>query len=253
MNHPSSQPVALVTGGAARVGRAISLGLAEAGYDVLLTYRSSESQASDVRARIVDLGRRAETLGIDLASPGGPERVVEAVRSAFGRLDLVVNSAASFEARPLASVGASEWDAVMALNVRAPHLIVRAATDLLKEAHGSVVNIVDLSAFQPWVDYPDHSVSKAALAQLTLVQARALAPKVRVNAVAPGAVLPPEDWSKERFLDLAEAAPLKRVGSPQDVVDAVLYLAHARFVTGQILAVDGGRLLGPTGPPRGLS
>jgi pteridine reductase len=136
----------------------------------------------------------------------------------------------------------------MALNVRAPHLLVRAAASMLREAHGNVINLTDLSAFQPWTEHPHHAVSKAALAHLTRVQARALAPDVRVNAVAPGAVLPPDDLSEERRRALAAVTPLKRLGTPQDVVDAVLYLAHAPFVTGQILVVDGGRMVGPTPP-----
>jgi len=132
----------------------------------------------------------------------------------------------------------------MALNVRAPHLLVRAAAPLLRASKGNVVNITDLAAFQPWTERPHHAVSKAALAHLTRIQARVLAPEVRVNAVAPGAVLPPDDLSAERRQALAAATPLKRLGTPEDVVQAVLYLAGAPFVTGEILVVDGGRLLG---------
>jgi NAD(P)-dependent dehydrogenase (short-subunit alcohol dehydrogenase family) len=117
---------------------------------------------------------------------------------------------------------------------------------MLRESRGSVVNLIDLSAFQPWTEHPHHAVSKAALAHLTRVQARVLAPEVRVNAVAPGAVSPPDDLSEGRRTALANATPLGRLGTPQDVVDAVLYLAGAAFVTGQILVVDGGRLVGPT-------
>ena len=169
----------------------------------------------------------------------------------FSWVGTVVNSAATFDERTLLDVDAEAWDAAMSVNARAPHLVVRAAADLLSEARGSVVNIVDLSAFQPWADYPAHSIAKAALAHLTRVQARALAPKIRVNGIAPGAVLPPDDWPLERWHALAQIAPLQRVGSPEDVAQAVLFFAGAEFVTGQILAVDGGRLLGPSGPPRG--
>ena len=137
----------------------------------------------------------------------------------------------------------------MNLNVRAPHLLVRAAEDLLRASNGAVVNLVDLSAFQAWTEHPAHAVSKAALAHLTRVQARALAPEVRVNAIAPGAVLPPDDYSEKRWNALRLRTPLQRLGTPEDVVRAVVFLAQAPFVTGQILAVDGGRLLGPTGPP----
>lgn len=251
MKGPSSQRVALVTGGAVRVGAAISLGLAKAGYDLVVTYRSSEGPARELEERVRSLGRRCALVWTDLAEPRSCASVVRAADDAYGRLDLVVNSAASFSSRPLEAVNAAAWDAVMAVNVRAPHLIVRAAADLLRAAKGSVVTIADLSALNPWVRYPDHSVSKAALVHLTKVQARVLAPDVRVNAVAPGAVLRPDEQSEEEWARLGEAAPLRRTGSPEDVVGAVLYLADASFVTGQILAVDGGRSLGSTTAPQG--
>lgn len=249
MEEHTPQRVALVTGGAVRLGRAISVGLAEAGYDICFSYMSSRKPALEVQSEITGLDRRCEMVQADLSEPSGSEDAVEAARRAFGRIDLLVNSAASFHPRPLLEVDADAWDETMHLNARAPHLVVRAAADLLRATRGSVVNITDLSAFQPWTAYPDHSVAKAALTHLTRVQARALAPEVRVNGVAPGAVLPPEEWPEERRQALADATPLKRVGSPEDVVGAVLFFAQASFVTGQILAVDGGRLLGPAGPP----
>jgi NAD(P)-dependent dehydrogenase (short-subunit alcohol dehydrogenase family) len=244
MSDPEPQRVALVTGGAVRVGRALSLGLADAGYDLTVTYRSSADQAEEVATRVRAAGRRCELVATDLSEAGAAEAVIGAVTSAYGRLDLLVNSAASFDAAPLLEVDAARWDAAMNLNVRAPHLLVRAAVNLLRNSRGSVVNIADLSAFQPWLDRPHHAVSKAALVHLTKVQARSLAPDVRVNAVAPGAVLPPDDLSEAVRRSLAAATPLQRLGSPQDVVGAVLYLAGAEFVTGEILTVDGGRLLG---------
>jgi len=243
MNDPLPQRVALVTGGAVRVGRALSLGLADAGYDLAVTYRSSATEAEEVARRIREGGRRCELIPSDLSDADAPGVVTSVLERAFGRLDLLVNSAASFDASPLLDVDAERWDAVFALNVRAPHLLVRAAAPLLRRSRGCVVNLADLSAFQPWLERPHHAVSKAALVHLTRVQARALAPDVRVNAVAPGAVLPPEDLSEEALRSLAEAAPLRRLGSPADVVTAVLYLAHAEFVTGEVIVVDGGRLL----------
>lgn len=241
-------PVALVTGGAVRVGRAIALGLADVGYDVLIGYGSSSNAAEDTREEIGRMGRVCHTFQADLTHPDGPARLVEEARSRFGRLDVVVNSAASFRSMALEDVDAAEFDATMALNVRAPHLVVRAAVDLLRASGGCVVNITDLSAFQAWTGYPHHAVSKAALAHLTRVQARAYAPAFRVNAVAPGAVLAPDDWPDERWSAVAKKAALRRTGSPSDVVQAVLYLVSADFVTGHVLPVDGGRLLGATGP-----
>lgn len=239
-----AQRVALVTGGAVRLGRAITLGLAGAGYDVVIHYRSSEDPARELAGQVEAMGRVAVVTAGDLLEPEAATSVVEAARARFGRLDLVVNSAASFQARSLLDVDAEEWDAVMSLNVRAPHLIVQAAAPLLRESRGAVINVIDLSALQPWTAYAAHSVSKAALAHLTRVQARALAPEVRVNAVAPGAVLPPEGESPEQLEKLRSMTPLGHLGDPDDVVRAVLYLADAGYVTGQILAVDGGRLLG---------
>jgi NAD(P)-dependent dehydrogenase (short-subunit alcohol dehydrogenase family) len=248
MNDQERQRVALVTGGAVRLGRAISLGLAEAGYDLLIGYRTSSVEADEVVAEAGALGRRCVAVQADLVEPQAADVLATAAQDVYGRVDLLVNSAASFRAMPLMDVDADEWDAVMALNARAPHLVVRAAEKLLRSSGGSVVNMADLSAFQAWTEYPHHAVSKAALVHLTRIQARALAPQVRVNAIAPGAVLPPDDWPSERWEALADRAVLRRVGGPEDVVQAVLYLADARFVTGHVLPVDGGRLLGPRGP-----
>jgi len=249
MSNPNSNKIALVTGGAIRIGRAISIALAEAGYDLVITYYSSGDQAIEVQKVISGLGHRCELVQADLREPDTPNIVVESVQQTFGRLDLLVNSAASFASSSLLESGVEEWDSVMALNCRAPHLLVCAAADLLRESQGSVVNIVDLSAFQPWTEFPAHAVSKASLAHLTRIQARVLAPEVRVNAIAPGALLQPNDWSDERWAAIAETVPLKRSGSPDDLSQAVLFFADADFVTGEILIVDGGRHLGPDGPP----
>ncbi len=249
MNQGNGQRVALVTGGAVRLGGALATGLADAGWDVAIGYRSSADAARDTVADIERRGRAGAAFEADLAAPEAAPSLAAAVAERFGRLDLLVNSAASFRSVPLLDVDAEEWDRVMALNVRAAHLLVRSCAELLRASRGSVVNITDLSAFQAWTVYPHHAVSKAALAHLTRVQARALAPEVRVNAVAPGAVLPPDDWPEARWDALASRAVLGRTGSPEDVVQAVLYLADADFVTGHVLPVDGGRLLGPKGPP----
>ena len=257
MNDAASQRIALVTGGAVRVGRVLSLGLARAGYHVVVHYNSSAAPAEALAEEIRGAGGACTTVGGDLADPETPAVLTEAVAevadtaAAEPHLHLLVNNAATFHSRPLLDVDAAAWDAVMNVNTRAPHLVVRALAPALRAARGSVVNIVDLSAFQPWTEYPHHAVSKAALAHLTRVQARALAPDVRVNAVAPGAVLVPDDYADERVEALRRGAALQKLGSPEDVLGAVLYFAGAEFVTGQILAVDGGRLMGPQGPPTG--
>ncbi len=236
----SSTPVALVTGGAVRVGRALSLGLAEAGYDVVVNYRSSAGPAAEVRERIEALGRRCTLVRGDMAVPDDIAAIAATVLEAFGRLDLLVNSAASFHDTPLLDVGAEEWDAILAVNTRGPHLLVKACAELLRANRGAVVNIADHMGLKPWVRYGVHSVSKAALIHLTRIQARALAPDVRVNAVAPGLVLPPDGMPQEALDREIDATLVQRVGSAQDVLEAVLYLARAPFVTGQLLVVDGG-------------
>jgi pteridine reductase len=236
-------PVALVTGGAVRVGRAISLGLAEAGYDVVVHYRSSEGPAREVQRQIEDLGRRCVTVGADLADPASAGTVAGAVRSALGRLDVLVNAAANFRATALLEIEAEEWNQVLDVNLRAPHLLVRELAELLREGGGAVINISDHMGLKPWLRYAHHSVSKAALIHLTKIQARALAPQVRVNAIAPGLVLAPEGMPEEALQREIEATLLGRSGTPQDVVHAVLYLASARYVTGQVLVVDGGGTL----------
>lgn len=235
--------MALVTGGGVRLGRAIALGLAGAGHDLLVHYNRSEEPAAEVVAAVKALGRRAEAVSADLSTAEGAERVARAVEEHFGRLDLLVNSAASFDEAKLLEVDAERWDSVMDLNLRGPFLVARALAPLLTEACGSVVNMVDLSAFQPWVRYPHHGVSKAGLMHLTRVLARVLAPAVRVNAIAPGAVLPPADASEAELEREIERTPLARIGSPDDIVRTVLFLAASPFVTGQVVVVDGGRSL----------
>ena len=235
--------VALVTGGAVRIGRAVTLGLAETGYDLVVHYHSSEGPAREVARSIEELGRRAVTVQGDLADPATAERLADAARTEYGRLDLLVNNASLFRALPLLEIDEEEWDRVMDVNLRAPFLVVRAAADLLQAASGCVVNIADLSAFRPFPSYPHHSVSKAGLVQLTRVMARGLAPRVRVNAVAPGTVLPPEDATEDEIRREAERSALGTVGAPEDVVRTVLFLAGSPFVTGEVIVVDGGREL----------
>lgn len=225
------------------MGRAISLALAEAGYDLLVHYNSSTGPAREVGAAVGALGRRCETAGGDLSDPYTPEALSETVRHEYGRLDLLVNSAANFRSHHILDVDDQEWDRALDVNLRAPHLLTRALADLLRAARGSVVNIADHMGLKPWVRYGHHSVSKAGLIHLTRIQARALAPEVRVNAVAPGLVLPPEGITGEALEREVEATLLKRTGTPDDVAGAVLYLARAPYVTGQLLVVDGGGTL----------
>jgi pteridine reductase len=166
------------------------------------------------------------------------------VRSTFGRLDLLVNNASIFQTGPLLEVEEKEWDRVMAVNLKGPFLMVKATADLLAEAGGRIVNMVDLSAMQPWVDHPHHAVSKAGLLHLTRIMSRALAPRVRVNAIAPGAVLLPEDYDEKMRRKSAERSALGTLGSPEDVVRTILFLEKSPFITGEVIVVDGGRIGG---------
>lgn len=236
--------VALVTGGARRVGRAIALGLADAGWDLLINYHRSADAADELAREIEGLGRRAHGVQGDVSDAADVARIADEVRTRFGRLDLLVNNASIFPQTPLLEIDEDEWDRVMAVNLKAPFLMVKRVAPLLAAARGEVINLVDLSAVQPWVEHPHHSVSKAGLLHLTRVMARALAPDVRVNAIAPGAVLLPEDYDDEDRRRSRENSVLKKLGSPEDVVRTVLFLTQSPFITGEVIVVDGGRQLG---------
>ena len=229
-----------MTGGGVRLGRAIALALADSGYDLLVGYNTSPAGAAEVEAAARRAGRRAHAVSADLSREDDVLRLARVTRERFGRLDLLVNSAASFIANDLLDVTAEEWDAVMAVNLRAPFLLIRETADMLRQARGAVVNVADLSALRPWTSHPHHAVSKAGLLHLTRVAARRLAPDVRVNTVAPGFVLPPDDYSADKIERTRRRIPLGRVGTPDDVVNAVRFLATADYVTGEVLVVDGG-------------
>jgi NAD(P)-dependent dehydrogenase (short-subunit alcohol dehydrogenase family) len=235
--------VALVTGGAVRVGRALSLGFAEAGFDVVVHYNTSGRAAREVENKIVGLGRRALLAPGDVSESGDIARIADQVEREFGRLDVLVNSASNFYSTPVMEVTESEWDQVMAVNLKAPFLMAQAAAPMLQRSRGCIVNILDLSAVQAWTSYPHHAVSKAGLLHLTRILAKAMAPHVRVNAVAPGTVLPPESFDPEALERERRRTPLGKLGTPQDVVRTVLFLQASPFITGEMILVDGGRHL----------
>jgi pteridine reductase len=232
--------VALVTGGAVRVGRALSLGLAEAGFNVVVHYNTSEGAAREVERKITGLGRRALLASGDVSESRDITRIAGQVEREFGRLDVLVNSASNFHATPVMDVTEEEWDRVMAVNLKAPFLLAQATGRLLAESRGCIVNILDLSAVQAWTSHPHHAVSKAGLLHLTRVLAKAMAPHVRVNAVAPGTVLPPEGYDAEALERERRRTPLGTLGTPQDVVRTVLFLQASPFITGEMILVDGG-------------
>jgi pteridine reductase len=233
--------LALVTGAGHRVGRAIAQGLGAAGMDVAVHYNASEAPARETARSIVALGRRAEIFPANLAERGAPAALVSAVSVAMGDIAVVINSAAVMMRTPVESVTEAQWDDMFALNLRAAFFVAQAAALRMRERGGAIVNIADLAAFETWPAYIPHGITKAGIVQMTRALARVLAPTVRVNAVAPGAVLLPESWTDADAERLVGTTPLHRLGSPDDVVGAVLYLLSADFVTGQTIIVDGGR------------
>lgn len=233
--------VALVTGAGKRVGQAIAEALGREGMRVAVHYAASRVGAGDTVARIVDGGGEASAFHADLADAGAIEPLVRQVERHFGALDLLVNSAASMLKTPFGEATAAEFDAIIALNLRAPFLLAQAAAGLLERNDGAVINIGDHMAGEPWRGYLPHGVAKAGVEALTRHLASAMAPHVRVNCVVPGAVLAPDAWGKPHQQAFATDTPLQRLGSPDDVIGAVLYLAQAPYVTGQVVHVDGGR------------
>ena len=233
--------LALVTGAGHRVGRAIALGLAGRGMNVAVHYNASDGPARETVRSIESRGQRASTFQANLAERGAPAALVNAVTTAMGALDVVVNSAAVMMRTPWDTVTEAEWDDMFALNLRAAFFVAQAAAISMRGRGGAIVNIADLAAYETWPAYIPHGITKAGVVQMTRALARVLGPDIRVNGVAPGAVLLPPTWTDADGKRLAETTPLRRLGRPDDVVGAVLYLLEADFVTGETLIVDGGR------------
>ena len=233
--------VAMVTGAGRRVGRALAVGLGAQGMSVAVHYHASDAGARETARLIESAGGKAWCVAADLRDGAAPAALVADVVRQLGRLDVLVNSSAVMERTPLGEVDAEQWDAMMALNIRAPFLLAQAAAPHLAKARGAIVNIADLAAFETWPAYIPHGISKAGIVYMTRALARTLAPNVRVNGIAPGAVLLPDDWNEADAAKLRESTPLGRLGSPDDVVDAMLYLLRADYTTGETLIVDGGR------------
>lgn len=233
--------VALVTGGGTRVGRAIAVKLGKAGMRVAVHFARSEKGAREVADEIIDAGSDARTLPGDLTDPATPPRLIEHAVKVFGSLDVLVNSAAVMLRTPVGEVLVEDWDAMFALNLRAPFFLSQAAARAMGDSGGVIINIADLAAFEAWKGYIPHSITKAGIVQMTRGLAHALAPRVRVNAVAPGAVLLPEGATQAEADRLISTTPLGRLGSAEDVAQAVMYLICADYVTGETLIVDGGR------------
>ena len=236
--------VALVTGAARRIGAAVARALHRRGLSVAVHYRRSRDEAEALaRALARERPGAAATFGSDLLGPGAPERLVSDVVSRFGALDVLVNNASSFYPTPLDTTTEAEWDDVVGTNLKAPFFATRAAAPFLAEGRGSVVNLADVHGRNPVTGYPVYCSAKAGLIMLTRALALELGPEVRVNAVAPGIALWPEDdRDAQAHARAVQGVPLRRAGSAEEVADAVTWLAlDAPYTTGEVLAVDGGR------------
>jgi NAD(P)-dependent dehydrogenase (short-subunit alcohol dehydrogenase family) len=240
--------VALVTGSAHRVGKAIALELARCGVHILVHYNSSPEAATETVREIKSLGVDAYSVQADISAPDGVEAVFSALSEHFDRLHILVNSASVFQQRDLLDVSWSDWQDTLNVNLTAPFLCTQAAAAVMRRndpSGGVIVNILDKGATDPWPKYPHHSVSKAGLLMLTKVSAASLGPDIRVNGVIPGPVMKPAGggMSDEQWAALGRRLPLKQTGTPEEVARAVVYLASETFLTGTIIHVDGGEHL----------
>jgi NAD(P)-dependent dehydrogenase (short-subunit alcohol dehydrogenase family) len=230
---------ALVTGGAKRIGRSLAEGLAEAGADVAITYRESKAEALATVAALKQLNVRAMAVACDVRNLASVHAAVATVIEDFGRLDILVNNAGTFETATLEEITLAQWDKMFETNTRGPFLMAQAAYPHLRATKGRIINIGSLGGMHPWPTHGHYCTSKAALHMLTLTMAKAFAPEVSVNCVAPGMIVNGEvDPAYEHF---SNKTPMQRNGTPKDVAEAVLFFARGpHFITGQILAVDGG-------------
>jgi pteridine reductase len=236
--------IALVTGGARRVGKAIALALARSGARVLITYNTSIEEAALTVAEIERSGGQASALQCNQRDLNAIDRLFDRLRLECDRLDILVNNAAIMERQPALDITPDDWSRVIDTNLRGPFFIAqRAAQWMLATGGGAIVNIADLSALHPWPNYLTHTISKSGVVALTQGLALALAPAIRVNAIAPGMVLKPDKWSDDRWAKMIAALPLQREGTPEDVAEAVLYCVRSEFMTGQTIVLDGGRSL----------
>ena len=231
--------VALVTGGAKRIGRSIVEKLASEGADVAINYASSQNDAEALAATVRKMGRRAVPIRANVANKSEVQRMMQAIEGEFSRLDILVNNAGMFFAANILELSEEKWDEIMAVNLKSQFLCAQAAAPLLKKSgHGRIINLSSLGGMLAWPKFTHYCVSKAGVIMLTRCLARALAPEILVNSVAPGTI---QFAGEEPDEDYIHRTPLRRTGTGSEIADAVFYFATAEFVTGQILAVDGGR------------
>jgi 3-oxoacyl-[acyl-carrier protein] reductase/pteridine reductase len=236
---PLAGKTAIVTGAAKRIGRAIALRLAAAGASVAITYLGSQAEAEATVRDLAALDVDALAVRADLDDPASIRETVAAVVEEFARLDILVNNAGLFESAALESISVDQWDRMFATNTRAPFLMAQAAYPHLREAGGRIVNIGSLGGTHPWATHGHYCTSKAALHMLSQTMAKAWAPEISVNCVAPGMIVQGEVG--EAYVHFAQRTPMRRNGTAEDVAEAVLFFATGpHFITGQLMAVDGG-------------
>ena len=235
--------VALVTGSAKRIGRSVALRLASEGADVIVNYRSSKSEADQVVSQITALGRRAKAVQADVAKRDDVTAMFALVEKEFGRLDILVNNAGMFFPAKFEELTEEQWDRILDTNLKSQFLCSQAAAPLLRRGgRGRIINFASLGGLLAWPAYTHYCVSKAGVIMLTRCLARALAPDITVNAIAPGTISFPGD-APELAEDFIRRAPLQKTGTAKDIDDAVVFLAQSAFITGQVMVVDGGRTL----------
>ena len=236
--------VALITGAAVRLGKVMSLALAAKGCHIALHYRFSEKEAQETAQQISQLGSEAFLVRTDLSRAQDVEALASQTHQHFGRIDILINNAALFYATPLGEVSEEDWGTLLDVNLRAPFLLSQQVSRfMLEQQQGKIINLADVSVWKPWRDYLPYCISKMGIVALTHGLARALAPHIQVNAIAPGPILPPTD-GHETLENLARQTLLQRVGSPQDIASTLLFLLEGNdFVTGQVIVVDGGTIL----------
>lgn len=236
--------VVLVTGGAKRVGRAIALALAQRRARVVISYRTSSHDAQAVIAELARYGARPLAVRADLSRPADVKRLMARIRQRYGVLDVLVNSAANFERTPFATLSERDWDATLDTNLKGPFLCALYASRLMRRHGGKIINIADWAGVRPYRDYLPYCVSKSGVIGLTKALAKELAPKIQVNAIAPGPILPPPEMTMAERARVVHRVPLARWGSPQDIANTVLFLIEGTdFMTGSTVFVDGGQLI----------
>jgi NAD(P)-dependent dehydrogenase (short-subunit alcohol dehydrogenase family) len=238
---PLAGKVALITGGARRLGRASALALAGAGADVAITFRNSRRDAQRTVADVAKLGARAVALRCDVTVEASVESMMKELRAELGGLDILVNNAANYETVKFAELTVAQWDAIFASNTRGPFLVSREACKLLRQRRGKIINMGSLGGLRAWGDHVHYCSSKAAVHMLTKAMAKALAPEIAVNCVAPGMIDLGEKAATAFMRRMAKQTPMRRNGTGEEIAAAVLFFATApHFITGQVLTVDGG-------------